>query len=95
MRLMLAVPLALATSIAIAQNSPAVASVEELKVAYLDCEHRASKALLDTADAARCSLVYEALKQRAFGGDWTRLLTWWHGQRPAPSAAMPHGPAPR
>ena len=53
------------------------ASVEQLKRDYLECDRRASRSLLGFGDAAHCSLVHEALKERAFGGDFERMLAWW------------------
>ncbi|HET9976072.1 MAG TPA: hypothetical protein VFQ20_01435 [Burkholderiaceae bacterium] len=35
---------------------------------------------MPTALIARCSLIYEALKQRVFGGDSDKLLAWSRGQ---------------
>ena len=52
-------------------------TIDQLKIAYLDCDRRASVAMLDFADAANCSMVHEELKQRGFGGDWSRMLAWW------------------
>lgn len=51
-------------------------SVETLKELYIECERRAALQALPSGDIARCSEVYEALKLRAFGGDWTRLRDW-------------------
>jgi hypothetical protein len=31
----------------------------------------------------KCSVVYEELKQRAFGGDFHKLLAWSKAQPPA------------
>jgi hypothetical protein len=53
------------------------ASVETLKEIYIECEQRALSQVLPTGDIARCSEVYETLKLRAFGGDWTRLREWF------------------
>jgi len=85
MRILPALPLALAMVTAVAappdRSHLAAVTVDELKVAYLECDRRASHALLDVADAAHCSMVFEELKQRAFGGDWNRLLAWWRAQQ--------------
>ena len=58
-------------------------SVEELKSSYLQCDRRTTVAFLDAGEAAGCSVLYEELKQRVFGGDFERLLDWWQGQRTA------------
>jgi hypothetical protein len=61
----------------------AALTTDKLKSAYLDCESRATTEFLDAGDAANCSVVYEELKQRVFGGDLDRLLAWWRSQRDA------------
>jgi hypothetical protein len=64
-------------------SEPAALTLDKLKSAYLDCDRRATTAFLDAGDAANCSLVYEELKQRVFGGDFEHLLAWWQSQRGA------------
>ena len=84
MRILPAIPLALAVLAAVAQpdrSHLAAVTVDELKLVYLECDRRASSALLDAADAAHCSSIHEELKQRAFGGDWNRMLAWWRTQQ--------------
>lgn len=66
--------------------------VPELQRLVLACEREAARTLLSTADAAHCSLAYEALLRRGFDGDFKRLLAWWQAQRTAPSKA--HAAAP-
>jgi hypothetical protein len=56
------------------------ASVEELKLAYLNCNREALAGRLDRGAIMSCSMVYEALKEKAFGGDFARLLTWSRAQ---------------
>jgi hypothetical protein len=53
------------------------ATPEQLKSAYLQCERLVLTTPMDFGTAAQCSMVYEALKQRVFGGDFERLLAWW------------------
>jgi hypothetical protein len=53
------------------------AAPEQLKSAYLQCERLALTTPLDFGTAAQCSVVYEALKQRVFAGDFERLHAWW------------------
>lgn len=62
--------------------------IEELKLAYRYCNREALAGHLDGAAAMGCSLVYEALKRRAFEGDFDRLLAWSRQQDP-----QPHSPA--
>ena len=61
----------------------AFASVPEpqLKAAYLDCDRLASRTVLDPGSAAVCSVIAEELKHRVFGGEFDRLLAWWHAER--------------
>lgn len=64
------------------QRSPLDAlTVAQLKTAYLECDRRASSVMLDAGEAANCSFVHEALKQRAFGGDFDRLLARWKSEK--------------
>jgi hypothetical protein len=62
-------------------GQPEAATIEQLKRAYLQCDHYATKGLLSQSDAARCSSVHEALKARAFDGDFDRMLAWWKSNR--------------
>ncbi|KAB2873792.1 MAG: hypothetical protein IT503_08590 [Burkholderiaceae bacterium] len=56
----------------------------DLKAVYLRCDAEANRRLLDFGDAALCSLAYEALKRRVFGGDFDALLAWWRTQPRVP-----------
>lgn len=81
-----AIPLAFAMLAIAAQAAPGhlpVQTIDQLKTSYLDCERRASVAMLDIGDAANCSVAHEELMQRGFGGDWNRMLAWWKSQRAA------------
>jgi hypothetical protein len=55
--------------------------VSSLKAAYLRCERGATERLLDMGEAANCSSIYEELLRVGFGGDFNRLLAWWHAER--------------
>ena len=57
--------------------------MRSLKAAYLRCERAATERLLGAGDAANCSTIYEELLKVGFGGDFKRLLTWWHAERVA------------
>lgn len=70
------------------------APVEELKVVYLNCNREALAGRLDGGAIMGCSMVYEALKQKAFGGDFARLLTWSRAQKTAPDS-LPRNAASR
>jgi hypothetical protein len=56
-------------------------TIDQLKLAYLECDRRASDALLDFSDAVHCSTIHEVLKQRGFGGDFRRMLAWWKSEK--------------
>jgi len=71
-----------ATSMRLQDATPA-----QLKAAYLQCNRLAETTLLDFGTAATCSMVYEALKERVFGGDFQRLLRWSREQRAGATAA--------
>ena len=51
-------------------------SIAQLKAAYLACSDAADRGELSNAEIMYCSVVYEELKRRAFGGDFERLLAW-------------------
>lgn len=51
-------------------------SVDELKRGYVSCSEAAMNSRLDNGSAMYCSMIYEELKRRAFGGDFERLLAW-------------------
>lgn len=63
-------------------------SVDELKRIYLACGRAAESGRLETAGIMQCSIVYEALKRRAFGGDFARLLAWSRAQTSARSTGQ-------
>lgn len=63
---------------------------EELKSVYNDCSREAETRLLGAGEAAVCSIIYETLKRRVFGGDFAALLDWSRAQRTAqPEAKDP------
>jgi hypothetical protein len=54
--------------------------VEELKATYLNCNREALAGRLDRGAIMGCSVVYEVLKEKAFGGDFAKLLIWSRAQ---------------
>jgi hypothetical protein len=48
----------------------------ELKNTYSNCSREAMQRVLGSGEAALCSVVYEALLGRIFGGDFEALLAW-------------------
>ena len=69
----------------------AALTVDELKLMYLECDRRARQTMLGSAEAAHCSMAYEELKQRGFGGDFGRLLAWWQAQQRADARLTAQG----
>lgn len=61
-------------------------SIAQLKSAYLDCERASVRGHLTRVGIMQCSIVYETLKERAFEGDFERLLAWSRAQ---PDIARP------
>lgn len=55
-------------------------SIETMKSVYLECERSASGGRQGTGEAMYCSIVYEDLKQQAFGGEFQRIRTWLASQ---------------
>ena len=49
----------------------------------LACTAVTNRAMLDFGSAAVCSLGYEALLSRRFGGNFQALLAWWNSERAA------------
>lgn len=67
-----------ASSTALAQSRPARngMDMESLKSTYLACERAALRGELATGEIMLCSVIYEDVKQRAFGGDFAKLKAW-------------------
>lgn len=66
------------------------APIEQLKAAYLACADHTARHRMDEALAQHCGAIGEQLKQRAFDGDFDRLIAWWQRERDAatPLAAI-------
>lgn len=67
---------------------------EHIQAAYVACSAEAEQRLLGSGEAAMCSLVYETLKRRVFGGDFDALLAWSRAQRPAQVGRQGTSPVP-
>ena len=62
-------------------------SIDALKIAYMLCDRRSINGALSSADIMHCSVLYEELKQRAFGGNFEKLLAWSRANRSTPTIA--------
>jgi len=63
-------------------NASHTTTIDDLKRAYLLCNRTAMKGLMESSTAMQCSILYEQLKQRAFAGDFYKLLEWSMAQSP-------------
>ena len=54
-----------------------------LKTLVVVCGRSANEGLLDLGSAAMCSMGYEALLRKSFGGSFQAMLAWWRGTRAA------------
>jgi hypothetical protein len=82
MKDMSTLPIAFVVLSAAAQGtSPDEMTIEQLQRVWLQCDRLASTSLVQSGSAAACSQVHEQLLRRGFGGDFTRMLTWWQTQR--------------
>lgn len=69
---------------------PEEGNVAELKNAYLECDRASMTRPLTSSEIMQCSVVYEELKKRAFGGDFDKLHAWSRSlQRAEPARERP------
>lgn len=54
-----------------------------LKRLVVACSRSAGTQLLDLGSAAMCSMGYEALLRKGFGGSFPAMMAWWRGERAA------------
>jgi hypothetical protein len=57
-------------------------SEHELKAFYAGCSHQSIERRLDGAEAMACSIAYDVLLKKYFGGDFSILLIWSRAQEP-------------
>lgn len=67
------------------RDEAAQVPIQTLKRDYLACHRASLRHALDSGEAMHCSVIYEALKHRAFGDDFERMLAWTRAQ------SRPHG----
>jgi hypothetical protein len=87
------VAVAPAYTVAQAEKSRRAVPLDELKRIYLGCSSASLGGRLGTQGIAQCSVVYEALKNRAFGGDFEKLLAWSRSQPSSVPVASPRDAA--
>jgi hypothetical protein len=57
-----------------------------LKSMLVECDETARASLVDPGSAALCSMGYEALLRKSFGGSFGAMLAWWQqGGAPPPT----------
>lgn len=54
---------------------------EALERAFWLCDHTATVQGIDATPIVACTGVFEALKERKFGGDFGELLAWWRANK--------------
>jgi hypothetical protein len=64
-------------------------SSDDVKALYLQCSGEATQRRLGSGEVAFCSIVYDVLLKRHFGGSFEALLAW---SRQAPEEARRGGP---
>jgi hypothetical protein len=64
-------------------------TIDDLKAIYAACNNAVLNGRIDFGTVAQCSVVYEELKERAFGGDFARLREWSRSQPSAMPVAQP------
>ncbi len=52
-----------------------------LKSLLVECDETAHQSLIDPGSAALCSMGYEALLHKTFGGSFGAMLAWWQQGR--------------
>ncbi|MGZ5205796.1 MAG: hypothetical protein ACXWCU_11435 [Caldimonas sp.] len=66
----------------------AAVPLDRLKSAYLACDRVTSQAVVDLDRFVQCERVGDELLRRGFGGDFERLLAWWHAEKANQAAAQ-------
>ena len=56
---------------------PVALNGPDLEQAFWACDHLATTRGPDATPVDFCAAVYDELKKRKFGGDFTALLGWW------------------
>jgi hypothetical protein len=70
--------------------APKALPVDALKVAYLACDRETSRGRMDPGIASRCMAISSELMQRAFEGDFDRLIAWWRTEKARATPTTAH-----
>ena len=65
--------------------------VADLEKAFWVCDHIAATRGVEATPVELCSVIYDVLKTRKFGGDFEQLLDWWRQNKPAEHEKLSSG----
>jgi len=60
----------------------------DLENAFWVCDYTATTSRAAELDVTACVAVYDAMKERKFGGDFHKLLAWWQQNKVARHDAL-------
>ena len=63
-------------------------SLLDLEEAFWRCDYQASTRGTGGSPIELCAAIYDALKQRKFGGSFESLLVWWQDNKAVRHAAL-------
>jgi hypothetical protein len=66
----------------------ASAGLAELEEAFWVCDYTATTSRAAELDPTACVAVYDAMKERKFGGNFDKLLAWWQQNKVARHHAL-------
>jgi hypothetical protein len=62
--------------------------IEQLDDAWWHCDYASTQSMVSPGDAASCSEIFEELKTRKFGGDFSEFMKWWKANKSAEHAKV-------
>jgi len=79
----------------LATAQPAFTDLDDATIehAFWNCDVRSTQFVLEPGDGILCERLTDALKQRRFGGDFTRFLAWWQERKAVEHARRGGAPA--
>jgi hypothetical protein len=77
---------ALSEGYVLADRSGTISAMERmpencLKSMLIQCSETADRQFMDLGSAAMCSMGYEALLRKSFGGSFHAFMEWWRRER--------------